>query len=178
MVAFIHNSISKNVKHRQDLNHKEIECIWLEIKQSKTIPTLICFIYRNPALNQDLWQEDFEDMISKIPLDKYEIELLGDFNIDRNKPQLSWNSLMIQFGLEQLVEKNTRITEKSQTLIDHIYTNNKEKVKEIEVIENGISDHFPVLMSIANKLQKQNKKGHTCIQYRCLKKFNKDDYKK
>ena len=176
MVAFIHNSISKNVKHRQDLNHKEIECIWLEIKQSKTIPTLICFIYRNPALNQDLWQEDFEDMISKIPLDKYEIELLGDFNIDRNKPQLSWNSLMIQFGLEQLVEKNTRITEKSQTLIDHIYTNNKEKVKEIEVIENGISDHFPVLMSIANKLQKQNKKGHTCIQYRCLKKFNKDDY--
>ena len=83
---------------------------------------------------------------------------------------------MIQFGLEQLVDKNTRITKTSQTLIDHIYTNNKEKVKEIEVIENGISDHFPVLMSITNKVQKQKKKGHTCIQYRCLKKFNKEDF--
>ena len=83
---------------------------------------------------------------------------------------------MIKFGFEQLIKQDTRVTKTSQTSIDHIYTNQKEKVIKVEVIESGISDHYPVFLSITNKLPKDSKKGHTCIKYRCLKKFMKEAY--
>ena len=48
IAAYIHNSIYQNIKRRPDLENKDIETLWLEIKQEKTMPSLICFTYRNP----------------------------------------------------------------------------------------------------------------------------------
>ena len=47
--AYVHDSICQQIKIRKDLQYKEIEDLWLEIKQDKAIPFLICYIYRNPA---------------------------------------------------------------------------------------------------------------------------------
>ena len=57
------------------------------------------------------------------------ILLLGDFNIDLFKQPPAWNNTTTLFGLEQLVEEATRVTKSSATLIDHIYTNNKQQVQ-------------------------------------------------
>ena len=50
-----------------------------------------------------------------------DILVLGDFNIDLLKPHSSWDSTITLLGLTQLVKSPTRITQKSATLIDHIY---------------------------------------------------------
>ena len=97
---------------------------------------------------------------------------LGDFNIDLNKPQLSWDSTITQLGLKQLMMENTRVTNLSQTLTDHTYTNNKDKITDIKVIHIGISDHYANCCSCSNKTTKQTSKGHTCIKYRCYKKYD------
>ena len=86
-------------------------------------------------------------MISKVPYEKYELQVLGDFNIDLNKPQLSWDSTII-------------------------YTNNKHKITDIKVIHTGISGHYAICCSCLTKITKQTSKGHTCIKYRCYKKYD------
>ena len=84
------------------------------------------------------------------------ISLLGDFNIDFFKQPPAWNSTTALFGLEQLVEKATRVTKSSATLVDHIYTNNKPQVSKVKVVESGISDHGAIFCHWSIKLPKQN----------------------
>ncbi|MCB4745227.1 MAG: hypothetical protein LGB07_06220, partial [Sulfurovum sp.] len=45
--------------------------------------------------------------------------LLGDFNINLLKPSIRWSQLYENFILHQLIDKPTRITTSSKTLIDH-----------------------------------------------------------
>ena len=175
IAVYIHNSIFHNIKRRHDLETKEIESVWLEIEHEKSEPFLICFIYRNPDETAD-WRDHFEIMISNISYDKYTLQILGDFNINLNSPELLWKSTVIQLGLEQLIEENTRVNPISQTLIDHIYTNNKDYVVNSKVIKTKISDHYAIYLSYLQKLDKRNIKGHTCIKYRCYKKFNENSF--
>ena len=176
LAAYIHNSIKQNIIRRQDLEYKEIEALWLEIKHEKSVPFLICFIYRNPRSNKANWQKDFETMLNRIPYDNYDLQILGDFNINMKEPQVEWNAIISQFGLNQLITENTREKGTSQTIIDHIYTNNIENVNESKVIRTGISDHFAIFYSYDFKIAKHNTKGHTCISYRCYKKFDEKSY--
>ena len=45
IVVYIHKSVYQYIKRRHDLETNNVECIWLEFKQSKSTPLLICFIY-------------------------------------------------------------------------------------------------------------------------------------
>ena len=51
---------------------------------------------------------------------------------------------MADFGLKQMIEKPTRVTETSETLIDVILTNSPTNIKRTEVIPTSISDHYMV----------------------------------
>ena len=68
------------------------------------------------------------------------IVLLGDFNIDLLKSQPAWESTTSLFGLHQLINCATRITQTSATLLDHIYTNNEQMVSKVQVSDICISD--------------------------------------
>ena len=171
LVAYIHNSIANSVKRRRDLEYQHIESLWLEIKQDKSTPLLICFIYRNPSSNSE-WQDQFQIMMDKIPDKKYELLMLGDFNIDLHKPQQSWNTLTSLLGLKQLITDYTRVTHTSKTIIDHIYTNNIHKVKNINVISSSISDHFLIQCTYHKRLLKRPPKEHSYIKHRCYKKID------
>ena len=50
---------------RSDLEHKNIECIWVEIKPAKSRPFLIGNIYRPPNSTVQ-WNECFEDCIENV----------------------------------------------------------------------------------------------------------------
>ena len=73
-------------------------------------------------------------------------------------------------GLTQLIKEYTR--EKTQTLIDHVYTNNVSKIINTTIVRSYVSDHYAVFSTYCAKLPKQFKKGHDYIQYRSFKNFN------
>ena len=168
LVVYIHNSVCKGIKRRHDLESDCIECIWLELKQNKSTPLLIGFIYRNPNETFRPWLVRYEVMIDKVLNTGNETIIQGDFNIDLHKPQTTWNSFNLSFGLTQLINDTTRVT--SGTLIDHIYTNTKDKITNVSVIKTSMSDHYMISCSYATQVKLENKKGHTTIQYRCYKK--------
>ena len=53
LALYIHKSIENRVRRRSDLEIKTIECIWVEITDSKTIPLLVGYVYRKPASSQE-----------------------------------------------------------------------------------------------------------------------------
>jgi hypothetical protein len=107
---------------------------------------------------------------------KANIILLGDFNLDMLKPQVSWESTFFLYGLKQLVTKPTRVTPTSTTLLDHIYANNQSKISNIRLSDVSISDHCPIVCTWSCKVAKIAKSTHTTIEYRSFKRFNKDHF--
>ena len=175
LALYVHKSIENSVRRRLDLETEAIECIWVEINDSKTKPLLVGYVYRNPASSQG-WPDDFISMMDKVTECNANNLLLGDFNIDLFKQPPAWNNTTALFGLEQLVEEATRVTKSSATLIDHIYTNNKQQVSNVKVVESGISDHSVIFCHWSIKLPKQNPRGHTTITFRSFKNFNETNF--
>ncbi|CAB4019771.1 Hypothetical predicted protein [Paramuricea clavata] len=83
------------------------------------------------------------------------IILLGDLNCDMLKPTPGSASLIKttkELNLNQLIKSPTRITESSQTLVDVIFVSSPRLVVNSGVIETCISDHFPVMDNVDEKL--------------------------
>lgn len=66
-----------------------------------------------------------------------------------------------ELNLKQLVNKPTRLTKSSNTIIDHIYSN-LNNVVGTGVIELNISDHFPTYVIIKKQKVKHKKTFFTC----------------
>jgi hypothetical protein len=176
IAVYFHNSISGIIRRRGDLESKAVECIWVELRADKSSPVLVGYIYRNPASTFQ-WFDDFTVMMDKVRQSTSEILILGDFNINMFLKNPAWECTTSMFGLKQLVNTATRVSQTSSTLIDHIYTTNKSRVVGVEVPQVGISDHYPVCCCWALKADNSFRKHqHTTIRYRSHKHFNKDAF--
>ena len=180
IAVYIHNSIIKHVKRRIDLETGPIECIWLEFKKGQGHVEIIGNIYRNPKSDPSFWIDNFINLMDVIDANNKNVTILGDFNLDLTRSQTSWNlkwtTTTALFNLMQLVKECTRITPTSSTLIDHIYTNNTNMIRDVEVIGFGRSDHKSILCTLSYKISKPKKDGHTSVEYRCLKHFVESDF--
>ena len=60
---------------------------------------------------------------------------MGDFNYDlfQEKLQFTWLEYMESFGLRQIIESLTRVTNNSRTLIDPIYCNTPYNIISVDV---------------------------------------------
>ena len=74
------------------------------------------------------------------------------------------------FGFQQLIDRGTRETLTSNTLIDHIATTNKSNVVTSGVHEASISDHYMVYC--VRKFRGASRRQHKNISTRQLKNFN------
>ena len=143
VLVYVKDGVS--CKRRDDLEQANLECIWLEIRPSKSKPFLIGNMYRPPNSTIQ-WNEIFEENIENVLREEKEIYLMGDINRDLLNKQIkqAWSDYMEPFGLVQMVSEATRVTPSSRTLIDHIYTNCTENVNSVNVPKIGLSDHFPI----------------------------------
>ena len=102
---------------------------------------------------------------------------MGDMNC--NMPSMSdTNSRLLSdiadlYGLHQLINEPTRVTDTTFTLIDLIYTNHPDKVVCSGVCLVSISDHSLVF---AYRTTGAVSKRHNTINYRSFKNFNRDHF--
>ena len=82
-----------------------------------------------------------------------------------------FNNIADIYGLYQLINEPTSITDKSSTIIVLIYTNSPEKVVCSGVALVSISDHS--LVYAYRKLSFDLLKGHTSMTYRSFKHFKR-----
>ena len=110
--------------------------------------------------------------------DNCDTYILGDFNFCWLKINSNMNimknftQLLDMYNFKQLIDKATRVTETTSTLLDHIYTNNKDIVSQSGVIETGISDHFMVYCT--RKITKGQIGKHNSVKLRSMKNYCKE----
>ena len=88
-----------------------------------------------------------------------DIIMVGDFNVNLQKSSCNTDSLLditMDLGLIQRVTIPTRVSDNYETLIDHVYTKSKKKIKT-DVITSRISDHYATLTSFINDKQIRKK---------------------
>ena len=106
-----------------------IECVTVELSVSKPMRKTVAIncIYRTPGSNMDMFIESL-DKIFTDNKPKTSMVICGDFNIDLLKYEEHVGSAkcidtMYINGLYPLIDKPTRITQQSATLIDNIFRN-------------------------------------------------------
>ena len=109
-------------------------------------------------------------IVSWASLQKQFILITGDLNLDRFKPEEREGKILRDLeeihGLTCLIEKPTRVTENSQTLIDVIITNRPELFNKSDVYNTGISDHAMVYGVMNEKAIHYSTKVISCRNFK------------
>ena len=176
LAVYVHDTIRSLVRRREDLETQDVESLCLEVKDGHTAPLFISFMYRNGRVIKDTWYSNFKQMARKLCQNKPNVMILGDFNIDMTKSHVDWTTIHTVLGLKQLVQSPTRITHKTASLLDHIYSNNPEKVSDVNVGNLSVSDHSPITCYWSMQSQLPKKNCHTFVSYRSFKHFHKENF--
>ena len=163
-------------KRRTDLDSKNIEGVFANIILPKTKPILVGCVYRPPKFGK--FYNSLEDLFMNSPLvHSQESYILGDFNtnyIKANKSSLmkSLKMFMKTFSYEQLIDCPTRVTNKSETILDLILATDMYKVSQSGTLPFGISDHNIIYMT--RKIKRGQINRHNTVKIRSLKNYNKE----
>ena len=174
--------IKNGLKFRKLKNHIEPEeSIWIEVKAKA--PFILGVVYRSEYCDLLIETENetpLEKQLNEMLQINRNLMIIGDLNCDTAlKSEQKSTSKLLEvlegLSLTQLINKPTRIDQKSRkwTTIDHIWTDEKQKlVKNSGTIE-GISDHsgtYATINSTKEKLQPEK------FQFRCYKNYNSKDF--
>ena len=159
---YILNEISKTIRNDLEINiHGECEAVFVEIVLAKPAKNvLIGSIYRHPHDNYEEFFSAFFGKVEKIAK-KYSVILLGDINLDcgdTDKYVKDYKDLLLSYHLKNIINLPTRITETSETIIDHVVTNLDADHINSGVLVGAISDHLPVF-AVAKLKVKHNVHG-------------------
>ena len=173
------------MKERSDFNIMEeaVETIFIEIdKESLNTPknVIVGVIYRPPSQNINRCIDLLSPILDRIKKEDKLCYLLGDyninmFNIDTHEPTSSFTDLLFSHCFIPLINRPTRITESTATLIDNIFTNNLDDCfhsKQGLIISN-ITDHYPVFTILKKNIKHDTP---TVILKRCFTAKNKERF--
>ena len=152
---YVRSDLSHNIIDNYKIaNSKEcqVENLWMEVTKDCS-KYIIGGLYRHPGSKINDFIDKFDSKLSHISRSKLPCLIAGDINIDLKKYQYhpdtkSFLDILIVNNFIPVVVMPTRITDRSATLIDHIYYCNSVERNSNSAITSGnfwcdITDHFP-----------------------------------
>ena len=145
-------------------------------------------IYKHRNMPITEFISDFLEPLTKISLEKKEVILLGDYNInlllncEADKNTSKFLELILPFSLMQRIMNPTRITPRSQTLIDNIFYREVQPKIIAGNIAIDISDHLTQFIAIPGRHTEHLNEDIYRRNYKALnndkikKDFNKIDW--
>ena len=160
VTIFVHETVH-TVRRISTPFTNNLESVALELKFKGSCFVVVEF-YRPPNCNDDLFLNAFNELLTNIK--NYEMVFVcTDQNYDLLKMHLhsktrNFIELMFEHRLVPYISLPTRVTHSTSTLIDNIYVQNKIPALNYSyVVTDGMSDHYPCLVSYLMK-SKCNKK--------------------
>ena len=179
--AYIMESLK--YKQRKDIKNLEhdLEHLWLEIPgRNKHSKLLLGTMYRSEKiLPFKDWLEKFEAILSHLTTTWDGLVVVsGDMNIDLNDnnstAKKNYMEMLSALNLHQHVNKSTRITNKTSTLIDHIISNASDRISYTDVLPCPlVSDHDAVYACVNIKVPRFEKR-YKFIRHE--KNFREEDF--
>ena len=158
---FVKNTLSCKLLNHDSNSHENLfDCVSIEITSQAKRNTIITSIYRKPGTNINEFTNMLEEILT--PIKNKSLYLCGDFNIDLLKYETHdqtrhFTDMLFSLGLFPLINRPTRITNTSETLIDNIFTNFISSVNYSGILISDISDHLPVFTIIPTEIQHKSK---------------------
>jgi hypothetical protein len=159
VALYIHDTL--NYKLRPDLTKSDsfIESLFIELNDKKVIGV----IYRPPNTDVDIFNKEIKNLLKSLKSERKKCYICGDFNInllnvDNHAPSSDFIDLMYSFGFFPLINKPTRVTSNSATIIDNIFSNELTSDKQTlnGILVTSISDHFPIFHLQSDNRAKTN----------------------
>ena len=126
---------------RNDLKIDSVENLWIE-----TDNMIVGVIYKPPNFSNLEFLDKLERTLHNVFLSKKKCVFMGDININtltKTSVSKEYINLIQSEGFSQLIFEATRITENSQSCIDHIFTNISTPCSSGSLAVE-IADHLPV----------------------------------
>ena len=148
-----------NYKLRPDLmiyKKREMESVFIEIIQKNSKNMVVGCIYRHPCMQHSEFNDEYLKPLSeKLISENKEVILLGDFNIDllkcdSNKNVSDFLDIIYSTNLVPNITSPTRLTSRSQTLIDNIFSSIINDDCIAGNLISPISDHHAQFLIIPN----------------------------
>ena len=167
VAMYVKENLNFKVRHNLIL---DIESISIPLDINYVKPIIISTLYRPPDSQVELF-EPIESLFSAIDQENIECIVSGDFNCDLLKPdqnnQKHIKLIYKTYCFKQFIDKPTRTTSESKTLIDHISSNIPECVSGSGVIPCGISDHDTVFLIRSMRIPKLKKEPKIMTVRKC-----------
>ena len=188
VAIYIKDTMLDKSTMREDLPKSNLEFVCIEIKPFRAAPFFVMAWYRPPNVSVDAFDQ-MEVCLQFLDREDKETILLGDTNCDflpkfsgeghTNTNDLPAHSLRLLeiynlFGFHQLIEKPSRETLTTTTLIDHIATTNKSNIVSLGIHKSCFSDHY--LVFCVRKFRGACKKQHKNISTRQMKNFDQNEF--
>ena len=177
---YIKNSISYKIIDELDLKHNFVENIWIEVETKTKKSIAVGVVYRHPGniVNQiELFTKAIKKFFLNMSNKKMEFYFVSDFNI--NLLQSHCNQIIktyvdnfLGYSVKCCINKPTRISVSTNSLLDHIYTNDFNRSLFSGIALCDISDHLPIFIFI--KDIKYMKKKSEEVYIRDMKIFSEE----
>ena len=111
---------------------------------------IVTCVYRSPGSNVDVFSEYIKQLFTDLSMRK-SIFVCGDVNIailkhESNIAAKSFLDTMYSIGLYPLIDRPTRISNHSFSLIDNIFTNVVNQTTLSGILLSDITDHLPIFV--------------------------------
>ncbi|XP_065640491.1 uncharacterized protein LOC136073066 [Hydra vulgaris] len=147
---YVHNSI--DFIQRKDLNVNNLDCeaLCVEIINKLAKNFIINAIYRTPAGSLKTFKTYLRTFLTTKNILQKHVYVVGDINIDLlnhalNSEAKTFIDILLEYNLIPTINKATRVTKKSSTLLDNVITNNFHNSRfKTGIIKTDLTDHFPI----------------------------------
>ena len=166
--------IKDNISYEEmpELDHPHLMNHSIKVHRRNRKPLLISVLYRHPRMNISFY-EHMEDFLVQLDNSIFDIVITGDFNIDfthvddPSSAARTLNDITSTYGLSQVINAPTRITDSSATIIDLTLTNIKNYSSGVGVV--SVADHLMNFIILDSKFNRPN---HRFITSRNFKKLD------
>ena len=162
VVLYVHNSLNIKILKKQSINSNVLECACVEIVRKNAKNIIVSCIYRPHRGDSHKFLEEIKTLICKNQ--EKPLFLVGDLNMNsleysRNTNVRDFFNLIFQNGIFPLINRPTRVTKSSATIIDHVLTNTIiDSEVQSGIIKTDVSDHFAVFALMRTSLVQLNLK--------------------
>ncbi len=176
---YVHNSVSYRVRddlklivNSDGVNIDHSESVFVELLNSFKKNVIIGNIYRAHGTDLNLFIDDLDNCLLKISNENKQCYISGDFNLDLLKHDTNnlinnYLNIFYNHDMRPLIDRPTRITPSSATLIDNIFTNVLTHDIKSGIFVTGLTDHFPIFQ-ITKSVPIKHANSNYCTKFRLI----------
>lgn len=161
LAVYVKSCYPQCVLDEISVTNSNVECLAVSLSS-----VIVAVVYRPPAGNKLPFFKFFENLLLNLANSRLPFVIMGDININLmhdDRSTREFNSLIASYGCLNTINKPTRISVATASLLDVCVTNMVSPETESGLLSCEISDHIPIFCFLPVKRIKTVSKNATRV---------------